>query len=241
MFRARNSYCCASTLTAALLGTLAWSGCAPQLSPSTGNLPNEINALISARSQVEIAENDPAFGADVGRVVDDLSGLDGCWGSFTSFSPPEGLPPEVAANARNDVYMFYHFDMAASRLTRIVYGTLNPMPLASVTTYRGPFTITDGNRLTMTADEFTIFNPITSELLVFPESFIAELEEMVASGRMSEEERQETLASFDEPLVFEYLVTLEGDRLSLMGVWEDDDGTQGQGETEVCFRIDCPG
>lgn len=226
-----------ASLLVGLVALLVGAGCAPTLSLSGPTIPPEIEAVLAARDRITISENDPAFTAEPGRVIDDLSGLDGCWASHTAYAPPEDIPSAFAVTLQN--YTFFKFDMAAGRLLYLVYGELSGLPAASLVRYEGPFTI-DGNRLTLNVSEFTMYDPASQRTLVYPEDFRDEVEQSAATSDMSEQDLAAVLASLDEPLVFEYLVTLDGDRVTLVPRYEYDDGTVEYEDARVCFRFDCP-
>ena len=221
------------------LGILTLGGC-PASTFTPAELPVEIKTVIASRDSVQIAEDDPALSAMPGRVVDALSGLDGCWASYTSYGLPADLPGGMAEAAREDVYTYYRFDAATGQMTYMAYGELKGFPFATLATYTGTFTITDDSHLEFKVDEFTAFDATTGQTYVYPESFAEQAQQSAAHGDITQAELADLLAGLADPLVWEYRVTLDGDRLTLVDVWQNDDGTEGSGETDVCFRFACP-
>lgn len=219
------------------LGILTLGGC-PTGTFTPADLPAEIKAVIAARDSVQIAEDDPALSATPGRVVDALSGLDGCWASYTSFAPPAGTPAPLAA--RDDVYTYVRFDAATGQMTNLIYGELAGTLMADLATYKGTFTITGDDRLTFHVDEFTTLDSLTGKTYVYPESFVEQAQQSAANGDITEAELADLLAGLAEPLVFDYRVTLDGDQVTLVSVWQNDDGTEGSDDPQVCFRFTCP-
>ena len=89
------------------------TGCFPILPPlgpregEIADLPIEVASVEEMGSQFEQEPNHPLLTVDFGTVVDDLSNLDGCWGTFTS---REDFP--VRADAE-----FYRFDLQLMEMT----------------------------------------------------------------------------------------------------------------------------
>lgn len=220
----------------------AW-GCAPQLVPTRPlAVPGEIDTLLEGRGQVAIGENDPRFSAEPGVVVDDLGGLDGCWASYTTFSGPDDVPALLGA-LEFDTYEFYDFDAATGSMTWLIYGELSNWSLANLVEYEGTFELAGDNRLAFTVEHMTATNSATDEILTYPEGLMEHIDQLAADENLTEEERAELLAEFENGLSFDFLVTLDGDQVTLVPVWEYEENgelLEDFGHAHVAFRVDCP-
>ncbi len=80
-------YVRAITVLAIVCGCTGCISIVPPLGPREGeiaDLPIEVALVEQMGSQFEQAPDHPLLTVDFGTVVDDLSNLDGCWGTFTS-------------------------------------------------------------------------------------------------------------------------------------------------------------
>ncbi len=155
-------------------------------------LPDAIEAVIAAYEEVEIADDDPLFDQEDGAVVDELSGLAGCWASYRRV-----VSEGDASTVPVDRYEFFQFDFDANEMAYQFYAEAASTSIASLTAYTGTFTVEGDNRLAMEIATVTVSDPYTGELLT----------------------RQ---VSDDEALEIEFLVTLDGDQAKFVNDSEED-------------------
>jgi hypothetical protein len=224
-----------------LTGLVVSSGCGlfPQIAPPK-EIPAEISAVIANRDSVRVMEDDPFFHTQPGTVIDDLGGLDGCWASYVNISSPQDTPFFPAGTPLMDTYEFYRLDFQTAQMEHQVYGELTVASFASTIAYDGTFTIDGDNRLEFTVHTMRTFDPFTGDTLIFPDDLLSMME---ASDEYDEETRGEMLAELQADMIWEYLVTLDGDRVLFVPVWDDEETGEevaDPNEASVCVRFDCP-
>lgn len=249
-----NRYCkcaCVLILTAGL------SGCSTEANKS---LVDAVGVLFdlgctAARELVPVPQavppvlsvvrNDPARfapvdhplkGVSVGTVIDDLSGLDGCWGRFVIDSIENPETGEVFEQERMEVLVF---DLAAGRVTQNSFSTRPPLSF-SLSADSGfadsffgetPFFLTAVSRVEIIRDNMITINGISSEGAAIE-----------ADGRFVFDCGVALGGSFSDTASLTGLVTLQGDFLKKdddLGGPEDALANANDEFAELWVRFDC--
>lgn len=236
--------CVALCVCLAALGPLSGCGELGVYLPPAPEVPAEIAAVVENRDSARVAVDDPLYAAPAGSVIDGLSGLDGCWASYVRHEEPMEYPGEPLPAADGlpetltfDNYELYRFDFETGAMTWVAYGEISGWPLAQLMLYEGTFTVSGESRLTFRVERMLFSDPVTGQRIAYPEDFLAMLEEQ----EMDEEAEAAVLADMEESMRWEYLVTLDGDQVKLVPVW-DGDGVEvvSDEDASVCVRFACP-
>ena len=109
------------------------------------DLPPELEAVLSDKATFDLEPSDPLGDVEVGTVVDNLQGLDGCWG----FYERDDLRPNPPLSEFITVHVFDNANGTYTRwqlfTTSGLFGMLNG--------FRGTFVIVGDNRVRLTLDE----------------------------------------------------------------------------------------
>jgi hypothetical protein len=229
---------------AALL--LTWLGaCAPPAVQIQGptDLPGGLEAVLAARSEVEVSRADPLTQVADGTVRDDLAGLDGCWASYELVLADEATEFFQVGDPVMEKYSYHRFDTAAGTWTWDTYADLitegtglpEGLDFASAASYWGTFELTGDNALSMIVEGIRYFEPATGTWFNFPQDAIAAVQ---ADTTLTEDERQAQLGVLQAPLVWDVLATIDGDRLKLAWLNQDDPNAL-DSYPDVLIRFDC--
>ena len=154
---------------------------------------------------------DPLLADPPGTEMDDLAGVDGCWGSALLADNPN-----VAA-----IYFVLQLDPAGERYEEWIL--TDALGVVLVWHSVGPLKLGPGARLTMTRERSQAFGP--------PQDFTGQADVMVNDFMWSELE--------DDGRVLEFLGTLSGDRLRLHYGDANREPTD-PGDDNVYVRFECP-
>ena len=195
--------------------SLSLGGCpSGELAPLDVQVPAHLQSVFNDVDSFRAAPNDPFESIAPGTAVDDLSGLDGCWG--TSFT-------ESDAESEIGLYVAYHFDAAAGTFARwstvgLIAGGLWPS-LPVVSGEEGTFTIVDANHVLLSTERYLAnIDPDTSRIF-------ADVQEI--GGGSTPTERTA-------------LVTLQGDQMLFFIDVETANDVDEADERAIFFRFECP-
>src|SRR5262245_48415038 len=146
----------------------------PDPGPLAGRLPPALNAqmpapvasVIGDAARFAMTDDDPLLANQPGTEMDDLAGVDGCWGSALLADNPN-----VAA-----IYFVLQLDAAGERYEEWIL--TDALGVVLVWHSIGPLTLGPGARLTMTRDQSQAFGP--------PEELSAQADVMVNDFAWSE-------------------------------------------------------
>ena len=119
-----------------------------------GSLPAPLDWVMQHKETFGQGD-DPFGGAAPGTVMDDLSGLTGCWGSYELEDPFPGAVPPIG------IYEVYHFDDATKQFTRWVYTDGVLMMPAIYATDSGTYELLDGGRINCHPDTYSAYDMST--------------------------------------------------------------------------------
>ncbi len=209
-------------------------GCQLGLTPV--ETPPELTGLLGDPAAVTIAADDPFRNTEPGTVTDPLSELTGCWAAYDTWTESIGdAAAGSAAEAKVEGWQLYRFGPDADALW-LSFAELNGYGAVEIR-MEGSYEIQGDNRLVLQFPSWV--ERLPGRQLAWPED-ARQLIENDAS--LSDAERADALAELEEPTVFEYLVTLDGNRLLLVGVWTNEEGEESLDDEPVALvRVACIG
>lgn len=203
---------------AGLIVSLSVPACEPIFAP-VRDLPAELAWVVREKEAFAQDADDPLADVAGGTVRDDLSTLSGCWGAFDVLNV-EGEPPDMNDDRVSELipevfpfedYEVYVFDDETGEMRWFLYIADAWGLTTIVQAYTGTFTIVGDNHIVFSTEEVAFNDPETGEML---------------PGESDEQ--------------FEWLVTLDGDRLKLQAVLESEDTGQLSRDHLVFRRFACP-
>lgn len=155
---------------------VAAGGCFFPGTPTTlTQLPPELQIVVDDPNGFTAQPDDPLADVTPGTLIDDLSGLTGCWGAFEEAEYSLGGTPLTA------FYEVYQFDADAGTADRWVFtlGFFLVPPVVAVD--EGTFSILDDGRIEIRVDRYTVVDMRTGVGRQFSDlpDVIAVLEKLV--------------------------------------------------------------
>ncbi|MCK4340310.1 MAG: hypothetical protein KAY37_01130 [Phycisphaerae bacterium] len=132
-------------------------GCS--LSPwliSPPEIPDELIPVLSEPNLFTEDYDDPLHDVEVGTVIDDLSGLSGCWGNVTSLQST--LPGRAF-----DTYQTLSIDYQSGKASWLIYTDILGF-VSSVIVQSGSFSTVGENQVLLELTEYMMSDPSTGEL-----------------------------------------------------------------------------
>lgn len=179
-------------------------------------VPDEVAFVRDNSGQFAQSENDPLSDTPAGTVIDDLAGLTGCWGAYSVILAEEGTPLVTAGEPLLETSELFRIDVSAGEMSFQILQRDALGVLTVVVTYEGSLTLLDERRAAFDIASISTNDPQTGDVITFGAD------------------------EFEEPLVWNYVFTLEGDRMKAIFSVEGD-GESSDDEPEIVyFRFDCP-
>ena len=220
----RSTITIAVVTCVAVVGAGTLAGCGAITSEDAGriqasDLPSAVRHV--AENETDFAQDsENAFGEVApGTVMDALSGLDGCWGSYFRLVADEDASGVTAGTPLLDTCEAYSFDSATGAITyciyqQSVYGTLGVYGL-----YEGTYTVLDDSSINATWDHVRVRDPSTGEV------------------------QTTDFTDGADPVEWVLLITLNGDELRVGGAEEEGEaaaeGSAADYEQRVFTRFTC--
>ena len=179
-------------------------------------VPDEVAFVRDNSGQFAQSESDPLADTPVGTVIDDLAGLTGCWGAYSVILAEEGTPLVTAGEPLLETSELFSIDVDAGEMSFQILQRDALGVLTAVVTYQGILTLLDERRAAFDITSFSTNDPQTGDII--------------------------TLGSdeFEQDLVWQFLFTLDGDRMKAVFSGEGDEEPAADGPEIVYFRFDCP-
>jgi hypothetical protein len=160
----------------AIATLLVSGGCSlPGVPTSATGLPAALQAIVDDPNSFAPSPEDPLADVTPGTVIDDLSGLTGCWGWFEQALCPLSGRPLTA------FYEVYRFGTDSGTVSRWVYTSGVAAIPPVVTVDEGGFTVIGDGRIEIQLDRYTIIDMRTGigrEFTELPEE-IGTLEKLI--------------------------------------------------------------
>ncbi|MGD8450249.1 MAG: hypothetical protein PVJ57_00395 [Phycisphaerae bacterium] len=179
-------------------------------------LPQAVAYVETNRTTFAEAGNDALAEVAAGTEMDDLNGLDSCWGTYYVLTTEPAAGATTGTPVLNG-YEAFQFDAATGAAAYQIYQDALSTELSIFASYEGTYTVLDTQRIQVTWDTVVYFDPYTGQI------------------------HTETLAAGDEGRERTYWMTLSGDKLRVRAEDEaaSDDGTDGY-DRRVYSQFDCP-
>lgn len=136
---------------------------------SLTDLPEEIQYVVSNEDSFAQNESGPLADTEPGTVIDDLAGIDGCWGAYRIRGEGGGLQDNLSHDLtwQNEVYAAYRFDVSAGRGTFQQYTRATVLGVigASIDTFT--FAIAEEDRIDIDISTHTYSAPVTGTLVTY--------------------------------------------------------------------------
>lgn len=226
---------------AEFVGSLYGAGCAAarELVPVSQIVPPVLSVVRDDPNRFSL-EDHPLKDVDVGTVIDDLSGLEGCWGRYVLRPIEITETGEVFELELAEVFIF---DLAAGRVTR--HSSLTRPPLEFSLDLPGGTTFGEGF-IGETPGFLTVVShvEIIDDKLIATDGIRSEVAAIEADGRMVFDCQLAVVGSINETTSLTWVVTLQGDFLKMhddLGGPEDALAhAEDQDEfAELWIRFDC--
>jgi len=214
-------------LVAGLVGLCLATGCwYGPIDDSLLQVPEGVAAVEASKEQFEQPAEHPLLSVPAGTVIDDLAGLEGCWGAYAG---PEAVSPLLA-----DVE-FYRFDFGQGE---IVHQILQRGPRSYLSILAGSGVNEVVEALYHSADVASEYTYESVEI-ADPDRVVAALTH--SSGSTNRAGMPPDEHTLEEPTVWELQVTLDGENFKFGDSLDASSGFEGPHRANLIFhRFDCP-
>lgn len=129
-------------------------------------VPDEVAFVRDNSGQFAQSDNDPLADTPVGTVIDDLSGLTGCWGAYSVILAEEGTPLVTAGEPLLETSELFRIDVDAGEMTFQILQRDALGVLTVVAAYQGRLTLLDERRAAFDITSFSTNDPQTGDIII---------------------------------------------------------------------------